>query len=87
MGRQKKTDNLVSADLAASSTAEGGATSAALPVADVEKIPSYVVETSKSGRAMCKKCDERINNKELRIGVIIGSSFTFSIPALYQHVD
>ena len=36
------------------------------------QVPAYVVELSKSGRAVCKKCDEKILNKELRVGVIVG---------------
>jgi hypothetical protein len=40
----------------------------------VARVPTYVVELSKSGRAMCKKCDEKILNKELRVGVIVGLS-------------
>jgi hypothetical protein len=38
----------------------------------VPEVPTYVVELSKSGRAMCKKCDKKILNKELRVGVIVG---------------
>lgn len=34
------------------------------------KNPSYFVEIAKTGRAMCKKCDEKIDNKTIRIGVI-----------------
>jgi len=34
-------------------------------------IPSYVVEISKSGRAECRKCDEKITNKVLRVGVML----------------
>lgn len=32
--------------------------------------PSYMVEIAKSGRAECKKCGEKIENKTIRIGVI-----------------
>jgi DNA repair protein RAD16 len=35
------------------------------------KKPSYLVELAKSGRAECKRCDEKIENKTLRIGVIV----------------
>lgn len=37
----------------------------------LSKIPSYLVEISKSGRAECRKCDEKIANKSLRVGVLI----------------
>lgn len=33
-----------------------------------EDIPSYVVEIAKSNRAQCKKCDEKIKKKEVRVG-------------------
>ena len=33
--------------------------------------PGYLVELAKSGRAECKKCDEKIGHKEVRIGVIL----------------
>lgn len=33
--------------------------------------PSYLVEIAKSGQALCKKCDTKIEKKNLRIGVII----------------
>lgn len=32
--------------------------------------PAYMVEIAKSGRAECKKCNEKIENKTIRIGVI-----------------
>ena len=36
-----------------------------------EKAPSYLIELAKSGRAECKKCDLKIENKALRVGVIL----------------
>jgi len=36
----------------------------------VDVVPSYVAEVSKSGRAECRKCDNKISKNELRIGVI-----------------
>lgn len=35
---------------------------------DIENIPSYVVEIAKSNRAQCKKCDDKIKKKEVRVG-------------------
>eukprot|EP01041_Mallomonas_annulata_P005925 gene5925-11955_t len=35
------------------------------------EIPNYIVELAKSGRAECKRCDEKIGMKELRVGVVI----------------
>ncbi len=33
--------------------------------------PSYIVELAKSGRAECKRCGEKIENRAIRIGVIL----------------
>jgi DNA repair protein RAD16 len=33
--------------------------------------PTYLVELAKSGRAECKKCDCKIENKSIRIGVTL----------------
>lgn len=33
-------------------------------------IPTYVIEIAKSGRAECRKCENKIGKNELRIGVI-----------------
>ena len=49
-----------------------------------EKLPSYVVELAKSGRAECRRCDSFIANKELRVGVIIDSCL--GIFTRWQHL-
>ena len=41
-------------------------------VTDPAAPPNYVVELSKSARAICKKCDEKIANKIIRVGVLVG---------------
>jgi len=33
-----------------------------------EDVPVYVVEVAKSGRAQCKRCDEKIEKKQVRVG-------------------
>lgn len=45
----------------------------AAPTTNVESTttPSYIVELAKSGRAECKKCGDKIDNKTIRIGVIL----------------
>ena len=35
---------------------------------DNNTIPSYVVEIAKSSRAQCKKCDDKIKKKDVRVG-------------------
>lgn len=34
-------------------------------------VPVYIIEKAKSGRAQCRSCDEKINMKEIRVGVIL----------------
>ncbi len=48
-------------------------------------LPSYIVERAKSGRADCKKCDEKIQNKEIRIGVIMEGEW--GLFTRWQHLD
>jgi len=50
-----------------------------------EVIPSYIVELAKSGRAECRRCDKKISNKELRVGVVIESSM--GIFTRWQHLN
>lgn len=50
-----------------------------------EELPSYVVELAKSGRAQCKKCDDKIDNKCLRVGVIIEGQW--GLFTRWQHLD
>lgn len=33
--------------------------------------PTYIVEVAKSGRAECKKCETKIDNKTVRVGVLV----------------
>lgn len=56
------------------------------PVVDVEEVPpAYFVELSKSGRAECKKCDCKIENKSLRVGVMIDGEW--GLLTRWQHLD
>lgn len=53
---------------------------------DNEEIsPVYFVELSKSGRAECKKCDCKIENKSLRVGVMIDGEW--GLLTRWQHLD
>jgi DNA repair protein RAD16 len=36
-----------------------------------EEPPTYIVEVAKSGRAECKKCENKIDNKAIRVGVLV----------------
>lgn len=42
---------------------------------DLDPVPVYVVELSKSARAACKKCDEKIKAKCLKVGVIVDGNW------------
>jgi DNA repair protein RAD16 len=45
---------------------------AAEPMTSIQGVsPGYLVELAKSGRAECKKCGEKIENKTIRVGVIL----------------
>jgi DNA repair protein RAD16 len=46
--------------------------------------PSYLVEIAKTGRSTCKKCDSKIDNKVIRIGVVIEGSWGLSTS--WQHL-
>lgn len=50
-----------------------------------EAPPVYFVELSKSGRAECKKCDGKIENKSLRIGIMIDGEW--GLMTRWQHLD
>lgn len=47
-------------------------------------IPSYVVELAKSGRAVCRRCDEKIDNKTIRVGVILDGDY--GLYTRWQHL-
>jgi DNA repair protein RAD16 len=47
------------------------AAKAAAIAAAAAAVPSYLVELAKSGRADCKRCDAKIENKSIRVGTII----------------
>lgn len=49
------------------------------------ELPTYIVEVAKSGRAECKKCDCKIENKCLRIGVIVDGEW--GLFTRWQHLD
>jgi hypothetical protein len=40
-----------------------------------EPVPVYVVEISKSARALCKRCDEKIMGKVVRVGTIVDGNW------------
>ena len=50
-----------------------------------EVLPTYVVEIAKSGRAECKKCDCKIENKNIRIGVIVEGEW--GLHTRWQHLE
>jgi hypothetical protein len=50
-----------------------------------EAPPTYVVEVAKSGRAECKKCDCKIENKTIRVGVLVEGEW--GLFTRWQHLD
>eukprot|EP01032_Pedospumella_encystans_P019528 gene19528-22199_t len=50
-----------------------------------DELPTYIVEVAKSGRAECKKCDCKIENKCIRIGVIVDGEW--GLFTRWQHLD
>lgn len=47
--------------------------------------PTYVIERAKSGRAECKKCDDKIAHKELRVGVVMDGEW--GLFTRWQHLN
>eukprot|EP01038_Epipyxis_sp_PR26KG_P016128 gene16128-21919_t len=47
--------------------------------------PTYIIERAKSGRAECKKCDEKIENKTIRVGVIVEGQW--GLFTRWQHLN
>lgn len=57
-----------------------------LPAKDTPAAPpTYLVELSKSGRAECKKCDCKIENKTIRVGVLVEGEW--GLFTRWQHLD
>lgn len=48
-------------------------------------IPTYIIELSKSGRAQCKKCDQPIPNKSVRVGIYVDSDW--GLLTRWQHLQ
>jgi DNA repair protein RAD16 len=44
-------------------------------IVEEEPVPVYVVEISKSARALCKRCDEKIMGKVVRVGTIVDGNW------------
>lgn len=55
------------------------------PEASVLSAPEYVVELAKSGRAECKKCEQKIKKFELRVGVIVEGDW--GLLTRWQHLS
>ena len=53
--------------------------------ASAEEPPTYVVELAKSGRADCKKCDCKIENKSVRVGVLVEGDW--GLFTRWQHLE
>jgi hypothetical protein len=51
----------------------------------MELPPSYLVELAKSGRAECKRCNTKINDKCVRIGILVEGDW--GILTRWQHLE
>jgi DNA repair protein RAD16 len=50
-----------------------------------DDMPTYIIELSKSGRAQCKKCDQLIPNKSVRVGILVDSDW--GLLTRWQHLS